>query len=308
MSKLGVVKWQRRDGTVMVTVRLACFAMRTRFELVLVGDDERELRAVGEAALEEIRVLDQLLSRFHPGSDIARINAFGSDFPIRVDARTFDLLSRARWLSSMTDGAFDITVTPLLERWERVSQGAPPPLAGELNELRRLVGAPLLLLDPEGMTVRTAKRGVQLDLGGVGKGYAIERAVKILRDGGVQNAFIHGGTSSLFAFGRDGEEKGWRVALVHPQKGQILTTVVLENTSLSVSRRVSLSIDPRTGRLAEGASLAAVMLPSPTEAEAWSTALLIMGVEGLKKLRRFSREAWALLVLPSGETRDLSGL
>ncbi len=273
----------------MECVKLAIFSMRTRFELVLVGDDETHLRAAGEEALREIAELEKLLSRFRPDSDIARINSLAARQPVRVDARTFQLLKRAKELSAKTKGTFDITVGT----WWQLGEKA-----------KTLVGYESILLDEATMTVRLAKEGVQLDLGGIGKGYALERAAKLLKDAGVENAFLHGGTSSVFAFGRDQNGNAWQVAIAHPLTGEPLTTFSLDNCGLSVSMsrpaldtfRSAPTIDPRTGEPVSCALLSAVALPSPTEAEGWSTALLILGKEGLTVFRNHCPEGQALLV------------
>lgn len=287
----------------MGCVRLATFAMRTRFELVLVGDHETHLRAAGEEALKEIVELEHLLSRFKLDSDIGRINRFAARQPVRVDARTFRLLQKAKQLSRETNGAFDITVGTW---WEQTS------------DAKAIVGIDNLLLDGETMTVQLAKEGVQLDLGGIGKGYAIERAAKILRDAGVENAFLHGGTSSAFAFGRDQNGNLWQVAIAHPISGETLTIVALDNFGLSVSvshfalRTSHLApctphpthqnlppaptIDPLTGEPVTHTLLAAVLLPSPTAAEAWSTALLVLGKEGLTVFQQRYPDGWAILL------------
>jgi len=279
----------------MSTVQFACYAMRTRFELILVGDDESFLRAASEEAISEICSLEQLLTRFRPDSDIGRINCIAPHQPVRVDARTFRLLQRARQLSQETNGAFDITVGTW---WEQNS------------EAKVIVGVDNFLLDEETMTVQVAKEGIQLDLGGIGKGYALERAAKILRDAGVENAFLHGGTSSAFAFGHDQNGNLWRVAIAHPISGETLTTFALANFGLSVSVSHSAlrtthsapTINPLTGEPVTHTLLAAVLLPSPTDAEAWSTALLVLGKEGLKIFQQRHPEGWALLVDNEGKS------
>lgn len=271
----------------MECVKLATFSMRTRFELVLVGENENHLRAAGEEALREIAELEQLLSRFRLDSDISRINRFGAHQPVRVDARTFRLLQKAKQLTQETQGAFDITVGT----WWKKNSGA-----------EMLVGSDKLLLDETTMTVQLAHEGVQIDLGGIGKGYALERAAGLLQDAGVENAFLHGGTSSVFAFGRDANGNAWRVAIAHPVNEETLATFTLDNCGLSVSHSLprtphaTPTINPLTGEPVRQTLLASVVLPSPTDAEAWSTALLVLGKEGLTIFQQEHPEGWALLV------------
>ncbi len=272
----------------MATVLLATYAMRTRFEFVLVGDEERFLRAVGEEALREVEELERLLSRFRADSDISRINRQGARQPVRVDARTFRLLQCALLLSHQTEGAFDITVGSWWRERGQPTEGKPP------------IGAHLVSLDEETQSVRLLQEGVQLDLGGIGKGYALERAAALLQDAGVANAFLHGGTSSVFAFGCDEEGKLWRVAVRHPTRDQTLTIVTLDRCGLSVSandptRSTQPTVHPRAGEAVTGVLLAAVVLPSPTDAEAWSTALMVLGAEGLQLFHQQHPHGWALV-------------
>jgi thiamine biosynthesis lipoprotein len=271
----------------MTVVLLATYAMRTRFELVLVGDDETFLRAAGEEALREIAELERLLSRFRNDSDIGRINRLAAFQPVRVDARTFRLLQQALLLSHATEGAFDIT----LGTWRR---------SGKAKSV-----ANAIVLDEAAITVRLTDESVQLDLGGIGKGYALERAAQILRDAGVESAFLHGGTSSVFAFGHSVDGESWRVAIAHPVSGQALATIPLDDFGLSVSESTSVegrrTVDPLTGETVQRNLLAAVVLPSPTDAEAWSTALLVLGEEGLLLFERHNPNGWALLVGNEGK-------
>lgn len=274
----------------MAVVCLAVYAMRTRFELVLVGDSEKFLRAAGEEAINEIVTLERLLTRFRPDSDIGRINRLAAHQPIRVDARTFRLLQRARRLAQETNGAFDITVGTW---WERQADATT------------LVSSENLLLDETAMTVKLAREGVQIDLGGIGKGYALERAAAILHDAGVENALVHGGTSSVFAFGRDPDGDLWRVAVAYPFGNAPAAKIPLDGCGLSVSATLpakgNRTVNPKTGEPVQHTALAAVVLPSPTEAEAWSTALLVSGKEGLTLFQRQRPEGLALVVGSDGQ-------
>jgi len=271
----------------MAVVLLATYAMRTRFELVLVGDDETFLRAAGEEALREIAELERLLSRFRADSDIGRINSLAASQPVRIDARTFRLLQQALLLSHATEGAFDIT----LGTWRR---------SGKAKSV-----ADAILLDEATMTVRLVDESVQLDLGGIGKGYALQRAAQILRNAGVESAFLHGGTSSVFAFGSNADGENWKVVIAHPISGQALAIVSLDDCGLSVSESTTIEgrriIDPQTGETVQQNLLAAVVLPSPTDAEAWSTALLVLGEEGLSLFQHHNPNGWTLLVSSKGK-------
>lgn len=278
----------------MKCIKLAAFSMRTRFEFVLVGDDENHLRAAGEEALKEIVELEGLLSRFRTNSDISRINRLAAHKPVRVDARTFWLLQRAKRLYQETNGAFDVTVGTW---WERSSK------------TKAVVGADKLLLDEATMTVQFAEEGLKIDLGGIGKGYALERAAKLLRNAQVESAFLHGGRSSVFAYGFNQNGSAWQVAIAHPINSEILKVITFDNCGLSVSHsefrtfypeyqtlRSAPTVNPSTGEPVNHILLAAVLLPSPTDAEAWSTAFLVLGKEGLTIFQQRHPDGWAILL------------
>lgn len=299
----------------MPTVALARNAMNSRFELVLNGPDPVALRAAAEEALDEITRLDSQLSAYNPLSELTQINLRAAREPVRVEPRLFRLLQLAREINRDTGGAFDLTVAPLMRAWGFVRQSGKLPDPTELAAARECIGMPLVELDERHFTVRFARPGVMLDLGAIGKGFALERAERVLRDAGVTSALLHAGTSSVTAIGRDSEGKPWRIALENPHRSMeaksltplrtasaddaaqrdILTVIELADESLSVSavwgkafeadgRIYGHVIDPRSGEPTEGALLTAIVLGSATEADAFSTALLTLGSRGLEHL------------------------
>lgn len=305
----------------MPVVTLARQAMATRFELVLVGKDSVSLRAAGEEALDEIAGLEAQLSLYRPTSEIARLNAQAAERPVRVEPTLFRLLQRAAWLSQDTNGAFDITVGPLIRAWGFMGGTGRAPAAEELAAARERVGMHLVELDERHFTVRFTKPGVMLDLGSIGKGYALEHAAQVLREAGVENALLHGGASTICALGRSAEGQAWKVALEMPSPPSrqpapptLLAVVPLANESLSFSAVWGKSfeadgktyghvIDPRRGEPVQQAVLAAAVLPSATESDAYSTALLCGGPDALERavaLRPSLRGLVAWRADPSG--------
>jgi thiamine biosynthesis lipoprotein len=293
----------------MTPLALARNAMNTRFELVLHGSDPVSLRAAGEAALSEIERIENQLSLFRPSSEIARVNALAARESVRVSPEVFALLVRAQNLSTETNGAFDITMAPLLRCWGLLgSNEGRLPTADELAATRAICGMALVELTPASFTVRFKREGVMLDLGAIGKGYGVEQATEILREAGLERALIHGGTSTVCAIGTPPDSDAWKVAIDEPpvaasrqsavnglKNGSTPSVrryeVLLRDESLSVSavsgkcfvangRTLGHVIDPRTGEPAAGALLAAVVLPSATETDALSTALLVNGFSG----------------------------
>jgi FAD:protein FMN transferase len=262
--------------------------MATRFEIVLHGDNPHSLRAAGEEALDEISRIESQLSLYRPDSEVARLNREAHQRAVRVTPALFRLLEQARDLSRETNGAFDITIAPLVRCWGFMGGTGSMPEPAAIEEARANVGMHLVELDSADLTVRFAREGVMLDFGAIGKGYAIDRAVDLLREAGITCALVHGGTSTAYAMGRPPDGSRWKIAVTSPENdasASPLAMVDLENESLSVSavwgrsfkedeRTYGHIIDPRTGAPAENALLSAVALPSATETDALSTALL----------------------------------
>ena len=313
----------------MQTVAVARNAMATRFEIVLHGENPVALRAAAEEALDEAERLEAQLSRYRRSSEISHINSRAAAGPVRVDPGLLRLLQRAQLLSRESGGAFVITIAPLMRCWGFMSGTGELPDPGDLAEARSKVGMHRVLLNEKDFTIQFAGEGVMLDLGAIGKGYALECAAEILREAGVQSALLHGGTSTIHAIGAPPEATAWKVAIEHLGYAQhisgaepaaaptndadpVLAIVPLKDEALSVSAVWGKSfeaggktyghvIDPRTGAPAEGAVLAAVALPSATETDALSTALLTLGLEGHDQIARL-RSGMRTLVAARTET------
>jgi thiamine biosynthesis lipoprotein len=264
-------------ATIAEARRYAIAAMGTRFELVLIGDDEVQLRSAAEEALASVRTLSEQLNAFSPSSTLSYINANAATRPIPLDRELFELLDtcRAGWLS--TEGAFDITVGPLMEAWGFRGRPSSPEAIGDT---RARVGMDNVELDRARGTIRFAVPGMRLDLGGIAKGYALDAAARVLRNAGVTQALMHGGTSSVIAIGSPPGQEAW-----HVRAGD--DTLLLRDAALSVSAPrgrtlqtdqglIGHVLDPRTGSPTSGASLAWALCESATWAEIWSTALLVL--------------------------------
>ncbi|MBN9692836.1 MAG: FAD:protein FMN transferase [Verrucomicrobia bacterium] len=283
----------------MAFLRFARHAMATRFELVLPGADEVRLRAIAEEALDEIERLENLLSRYRPHTDIARINRGAAFAPVPISPETFRLLERARKLTEFTEGAFDPTVGALLEVWGFTSGAGRTPEPDLLEAARTRIGWNQVELDDSHSTVRFLQPGVSLDLGAIGKGYALDVAVERLREAGVKSALIHGGTSSMVAIGPRPDGSPWFVSVVNsPESSQ---TIPLQNESLSVSAPTGKwfrdeagllqghVLDPVLGKPVAVSHPAAVVSPFATDSDALSTALLVRGPQFTGKLAEWPK-------------------
>ena len=263
-------------------------------------------RSHAEAALEEITILDRELSLFRRDSFLSFVNANAQGRTVRVPPDLFELFALCESVRVASRGAFDITVGPLMECWGFHGGEGAQPDGDALARARTRVGGGKLTLDKEAFTLRFGTAGMRLDLGGVAKGFALDRAAETLRDEGVERALLHGGTSTVVGLSGKGV---WKVGVRAPAAGEVrapaaeevgassplLATAYLENAALSVSapqgrsffaggREQGHLIDPAAGSPAQGALLAAVTAKNATLADAWSTAFLVAGPEGFDDL------------------------
>jgi thiamine biosynthesis lipoprotein len=278
----------------METLSLARNAMATRFEIVLHGENLSRLRGAAEEALAEVERIEAQLSLFRPSSEIARINARAAFEPVRVSPVVFRLLEHARQLHRESGGVFDITLAPLLRCWGFLGGSGSMPDPAEVALVRRHVGMEHVILDGDNLTVCFDVEGVMLDLGAIGKGHAIDQAVATLREAGVASALLHGGTSTVYGIGTTPGGGPWKVAVESPPDSAgpaWYASVPLRDEALSVSavwgkffthegKTFGHVLDPRAGAPVSGSVLAAVALPSATETDALSTALLVHGAAG----------------------------
>ena len=293
----------------MRSLHTSHIAMATEFELLVYGDRETYLQSVTEAVFEEIFHLEAQLSFYRPASDISDLNRRAAFGAVTVEPRLFQLLAKAKALSEATGGAFDPTVAPLMRCWGFVGASGSLPTAAAIEEARKVVGMHHVHLDAESFTVEFDREGVQIDLGAIGKGYAVECAIDLLREYEITAALLHGGTSTVYALGHPPDADAWTVAVQRPfdaTPGHHLTQFRLRDEALSVSaphgkwfasegRRYGHVIDPRSGVPVGRALLAALVTASATDSDALSTALLTLGAEGLPLIGSLLPDARALV-------------
>jgi thiamine biosynthesis lipoprotein len=283
-------------------------AMACLFEAWLCGDDEAWCAGVAEEALAEVARLEAQLSHYRDDSDVARLNALASREWVRVEPALFALLSLARRLSRETDGAFDITAGPLVKAWGFYQGEGRVPTEEEIAAARARVGMSHVRLDRERSAVRFDVEGVDINLGAIGKGHALDQAAEVLRFYGVTNAVIHGGRSTILALGAPEGEEGWAFTLKDPRdRERPLYHVSLRDRALSTSgnaeqffeadgKRYGHLLDPRTGRPVEGRLCVWVIAPSAAESDALSTAFIVLGPEATRAVCRKRPEIEAVLV------------
>jgi thiamine biosynthesis lipoprotein len=247
--------------------------MATMFEIIIPQADRAAAGGAAEAAFVEIDRMERLLSRFMPYSDISRINATEPGKAVVVEVEAAECLQAARRMWQRTGGAFDVTA------------GSPPRAPGE----KAAAGMRRIAIDDDAMTVTRLDAGVRIDLGGIGKGYALDRAADLLGEWGVGNALLHSGTSTVRAIGHRPGRDGWLADLRNPSDDQeTLGAVMLRDCSFSgsstaVSRHI---IDPRTGKPVGAGRAAWAVAPDATTADALTTALCVMDAEEIKRFAK----------------------
>jgi thiamine biosynthesis lipoprotein len=278
-------------------LRFARRAMATTFEIALpFGVPAAQTAA--EAALDEIDRLEAQLTVYRDNSEVSQLNQLAFDAPIRVEERLFELLQFAENLSSETEGGFDVTTGALIKTWG-FFRGPPAVPTGErIADALRRVGMSHVVLDAKKRSVRFRCQGLEINLGSIGKGYALDRAADLVRnEWDLHCGLLHGGHSSVYAMGTaPGDPKGWPIGVTHPWNPQQRVGVLwLRDRAMGTSaatfrhlehegRKLGHILDPRTGWPAEMLASASVIAPTATEADALATAFFVLGVE---KARRY---------------------
>jgi len=283
-------------------------AMATIFEIIVIHEDERYARQAAAAAFEEVDRLEGQLSRFIENSDISRINNLPANQPLLLGLDAFECLQIAVRMHAETNGAFDVTIGALLKCWRDADGNLRTPSGEELDLARLHTGANLLELDEREHTVRLAASPVQVDLGGIGKGYAVDRVADLLREWSIETALISGGYSSVLALEAPPGTQGWPLTLSDPADHQrILARPYLRAGALGGSgvQKGGHIISPRTGRAVQGKRAAWSGAPDAATADALSTAYMIMGPDEIRQYCSLhpNRRAMVILLEPDEKTQ-----
>lgn len=265
-------------------------AMGSLFAIEAYGADREKVQAAISEALDEAARLDAMLSNYKPHSEWSEMNRFAADYPVRISAELFSLLEACVEYSRESEGTFDISVGPLMKLWGFYMGTGHLADHAQVLTAMQYVGYRNIVLDSRTRTVRFLKKGVELDPGGIGKGYAVDRMADVLRRKGICRALISAGGSSIYALGAPPHENGWRIELKPDDASKTPQTVTLHEESLSTSgnyekffyadgRRWSHIMDPRTGYPSRGMISVSVIAPRTTDSEAWAKPYYILGWE-----------------------------
>jgi thiamine biosynthesis lipoprotein len=255
------------------------------------GPEPAALAPAVEAGLDEVDRLDALLSNYREDTPLSRLNREAARGPVAVPPELAELLAACLRWSRHSDGAFDVTVGPLMKAWGFFRDEGRRPDDAQLRAALEVVGYRHVVVDRERRTVRFDRPGVELDLGGIGKGYAADRVAVVLRQRGVASALVNLGGSSVYGLGTPPGASGWEVGIADPTApGRDALRVSLRDQALSVSGGyarffvkdgVSYShiMDPRTGQPVQGVLSVAVVSPSATDGDALDNVLFVQGLE-----------------------------
>ncbi len=271
------------------------FAMGTRFHALLPGMDDDTAERVFYLMKDEVLRIEKKLSRFLPDSDISRLNKHAKEKPVIVDDEIFDILNACRFCWQLTDGAFDLTLRPLMDFWKNQPQSNAE--VDEFAQLKKNLGLQHVNVDDEKKSVQFSNNQIEIDLGGFGKGYALEKIGELLSDASVESAFISFGESSVLAAGNHPAGDSWKIGMndyLNPGKsihefrvsgGSVSTSsnfFVADNGMLKNHRHV---IDPKTGEPIEQLRSVSVCSESPLLAEMLSTAFLVLPEEKIEDIK-----------------------
>jgi len=302
------------------------FLMDTVVEIKVCHRNKVEAQKAIDSAMEEMKRVEQKMSRFLPDSEVSRINNEASSETVResgatrgwipVDDELFCLLKESVGLSELTRGCFDVTIYPLMKIWKFAGENPRVPGDREIKEGLELVGYENMRV--ENGKVRFAKKGMGIDLGGIAKGYAVDAAVRVLKEKNIGSAMVNAG-GDIYVLGRKGG-KPWRIGIRHPRKeGDILGVVEVEDRAIVTSgdyerfffsggKRYHHIFDPKTGYPANGCQSVTIVAKETSFADALATGVFVLGPRQGMDLIESLEEVEGVIVDKEGEVSVSSGL
>ena len=296
------------DGAGDQPTRRTQFIMGTLVEITVSHSDPDVIQAVTTQAFDEMTRVEQLMSTYIPDSEISRINRAAGKEAIPVSPEVEEVIREGLYWSEQSSGAFDITVEPLVHLWDFDGEKESVPSENTLRKTASLVN--YRDIEIKDHTVRLKRRGMAINVGGLAKGYAVDRAISILR-GKVKNGIVNAG-GDLFAFGQKSKQTPWNIGLQHPRKPQeLLAAFAVNNQAIATSGdyqryfikdgiRYHHIFDPQTGRPVRLMISATIITTEVMDADALATALFVMGPEkGIEWIDSIGN-AEAMVVLEDG--------
>ena len=302
-----------------VLIKRSQILMGTLVDVTAVAQDKAAAKKAATAALAEIKRLENLLSTWIPDSEISQINSAAGRHSVKVSKESMDVIERSLEMADLTGGAFNIAVGPAVKAWDASQDGRIPSLE-ELNEIRPLIDLSQLKLDQKGRTVYLEKTGMQIDIGGIGKGYAADRAAVVMKSSGAL-AGVVAISGDIETFGRMPDNQRFVFGIQHPRKeqGELLARIELENEAVSTAGdyqrffevegvRYHHILDPTTLQPSRSSQSVTIIAKEGVVADGLDTGIFIMGPEkGMALIERlFGVEG--VIVDSTGKVLVSSGL
>ncbi len=291
--------------------------MGTRITVELWADEGVNADPAIDAVLAEMRRLDESMSTYKPTSEVSQVNAKAADGPMHISKELFDLLVTAKEYSVLTEGAFDITYASVGYMYDFRKRIRPT--EEQIDKALPAVNYEHLLLDPKAQTVQFSQKGVRIDLGGIAKGYAVDRGIEVLKSFGITRAYVGAGGDSRIIGDRFG--KPWVVGIRDPRKGpdSVIARVPLVNAAISTSGdyeryfdedgvRYHHIIDPHTGHSASKVRSATVIGPYATRTDGLSKTAFVLGPEKAMEIYNRIDDIDAIIVKLDGTVIKSKGL
>jgi thiamine biosynthesis lipoprotein len=290
--------------------------MGTRIVVELWAENAQAGNAAIDAVVAEMERIDREMSTYKPDSEVSRVNAQAAKAPVKIGAELYELLTTAIEYSQLTEGAFDITYASVGFMYDfRAHQ---KPTDAQIKSALPAVNYRHIALDEKNRTVRFTHPDVRIDLGGIGKGHAVDRAIAVLRARGVDHALVTAGGDSRIIGDRFG--KPWIIGIRHPDdKAKVIAKIPLEDTAISTSgdyeryfdengRRYHHILDPRTGRSASQVRSATILASTATRTDGLSKTAFVLGPEEAMKIYNKLPDVDAILVTPEGKVLYSKGI
>ena len=264
--------------------------MGNHFEISAITEKEAWADEMIEAGVREIQRIERLLTTFNENSETCRINDHAGSDPVAVSPETFNLIERSIRISQITQGAFDITYGSVDKRlWNFDTNMKQLPDKETARQMVRLINYRNIILDKERTTVLLKEKGMRIGFGGIGKGYAAERAKFVMKEMGVESGIVNA-SGDLTAWGYQPDGKPWTIGIVNPNAaGRIFSYLNVTGMAVATSgnyekyviidgKRYSHTIDPRTGLPVTGIKSVTIICPNAEIADAMATPVMIMGI------------------------------
>ena len=286
--------------------------MGTTVNITAVADSEEKARQAIKAAIQQIKAIENIMSYYDGNSQLSDVNNRAFNEAVPVGDELFEVVQKSIEFSTLTDGAFDCTIAPLLELWRDAAKNGSKPTAAELEDINKHIGSDKIILDVKNKTIRFATERMRIDLGGIAKGYAIDKAIEAMSGSGAKGGLIDAG-GDIRCFGKAGNKRKWLIALQDPisqDNTDGVWTFAITDAAIATSgdyyrfivigeEKISHIIDPAAKRSAKGLRSVSIIAKDATTADALSTAITVLGSEkGLSLIN--SIEGTEALVITDG--------